>query len=1057
VWTLRRTLLLVLGFALFFTTYAVYAHFLGGIDGLPELPKELWPSASHTPMIEAGDASPADKKLRLAFGSQCEEVKRNFKLEVTKKRMVLAAGTFKTEEGRVKFTPFSIAIFAEDKGDGKFLEINTIKSDVAFLTFDRPVNSLMEINRAKLIGTELRGHIEVTNNRRTPQTNDDLTLRVDKGPLFYDEKQQKIWTADHVQLQDTQTRPRPTEITGDGLELYLTREEPAKAGKPAPRKAKSEGVSGVDQVILLSNVDMHLYLDSNSGFLAEQRDPKKEDKGKKPAAKVPDAKATEPQKCHVWIHTQGKSTYDLRTDRAVFTSPAGTNPQNPDKIKVSRNLILTPETAFKGEQFDQLDCDYLEMQFRKKKNATERRMDDSNTGDREIESARATSSANDGVVLTVDTEGLESRGCELIYHAPAETRGPRTILRGDPLYVARSGSQMWARELILTGANAQGVGQKALAKGPGRIDLADHTNPKTTYTQHAFWKDLLVSYKDGPYDLLTLTGDASFQDEAHQQKLTAQRLLVWLEPADKSETAPKSPKSSPAPQETPRQRPNKLEAFEKVMALSPEINIYDTEHLKVLFQDAPLTQKQLPEKLPSEPDHVAQKPGDVAPIRKTPDKQPPEPPGNPAKAEPARAKKPMNLKGRTVVAYITRLGQKNELRELITQGDVHVHQEGDEKDKDVDIKGEKLNLLRYPQGDLLLVFGDSRNPARLQLRELFLVGPQVTINQKENTAEVEGVGAMSMPSKTTFDDGKPAKPGTKLTVHWNKHMFFDGRDATFHGGVSASQDEARMRCSTLDVSLDKTVSFKEGQKAADSAKVEKMVCFKEVDVRNKTFDKEGKLIKSHRLVATEVSVDNQQGPVTASGPGVVYILQKGPVDDGLSGPDSKRPAGAPAKEGPPAEEMKLTRVSFRGNMKTNHKSNDRITTFFQEVEVFHIPADTLDAKVDIDKLPPGGLYLNCDRLKVYSRPAKEGTASQEMEADGHAKFQTPEFSGNADIVKYNDREDQVMFLGRDGRQATIYNAKIRGVSPRMINGSRIIYNRKTKALQVDGASSIYVE
>src|SRR5262249_6095552 len=164
-------------------------------------------------------------------------------------------------------------------------------------------------------------------------------------------------------------------------------------------------------------------------------------------------------------------------------------------------------------------------------------------------------------------------------------------------------------------------------------------------------------------------------------------------------------------------------------------------------------------------------------------------------------------------------------------GRVHVHQEGDEKDKGVDIKGEKLNLRHFAQGDLLLVFGDTKDPARLLLGDLYLVGPQVTINQKENTAEVEGVGAMTMPSKTTLDGARAAKPGTKLTVHWNEHMLFDGRDATFQGGVIAYQDDSSLRCETLDVSLDKSVSFKEGQKGGQSAKVEKLVCFNKVDVQ----------------------------------------------------------------------------------------------------------------------------------------------------------------------------------------------------------------------------------
>ena len=44
MWTPKRVLLLVLGFAVFITAYFVYAHFLGAIDGLPDLPRTYWPN-----------------------------------------------------------------------------------------------------------------------------------------------------------------------------------------------------------------------------------------------------------------------------------------------------------------------------------------------------------------------------------------------------------------------------------------------------------------------------------------------------------------------------------------------------------------------------------------------------------------------------------------------------------------------------------------------------------------------------------------------------------------------------------------------------------------------------------------------------------------------------------------------------------------------------------------------------------------------------------------------------------------------------------------------------
>ena len=43
MWTPKRVLILVGGFALFLVGYAIYSYFLGGIDGLPPLPPEMLP------------------------------------------------------------------------------------------------------------------------------------------------------------------------------------------------------------------------------------------------------------------------------------------------------------------------------------------------------------------------------------------------------------------------------------------------------------------------------------------------------------------------------------------------------------------------------------------------------------------------------------------------------------------------------------------------------------------------------------------------------------------------------------------------------------------------------------------------------------------------------------------------------------------------------------------------------------------------------------------------------------------------------------------------------
>ena len=53
---------------------------------------------------------------------------------------------------------------------------------------------------------------------------------------------------------------------------------------------------------------------------------------------------------------------------------------------------------------------------------------------------------------------------------------------------------------------------------------------------------------------------------------------------------------------------------------------------------------------------------------------------------------------------------------------------------------------------------------QLQMGELILIGPKITIDQKRNCAQVDGTGVMHMPSNTNLDGGKSTKPGSVVTI-----------------------------------------------------------------------------------------------------------------------------------------------------------------------------------------------------------------------------------------------------------------------------------------------------
>src|SRR5207248_4777743 len=170
-------------------------------------------------------------------------------------------------KGQILLQPFSVAIF------GKGSEINTIRSQEAYLTFDHPISSISEIGRAKIVAAELNGGVEISNNRSTPERRDDDLFLYTDGPVFYDDPRHLIWTDAVVRLQDMQSKPKPMIITAIGMDVLLTPPENVPAGgnatiaavdkknaKVTPaRRNPPETVSGVDRITLRTQVQMDLH------------------------------------------------------------------------------------------------------------------------------------------------------------------------------------------------------------------------------------------------------------------------------------------------------------------------------------------------------------------------------------------------------------------------------------------------------------------------------------------------------------------------------------------------------------------------------------------------------------------------------------------------------------------------------------------------------------------------------------------------------------------------------------------------------------------------------
>ncbi len=226
----------------------------------------------------------------------------------------------------------------------------------------------------------------------------------------------------------------------------------------------------------------------------------------------------------------------------------------------------------------------------------------------------------------------------------------------------------------------------------------------------------------------------------------------------------------------------------------------------------------------------------------------------PVAPEPPR---PVSLSARSVYVWVLRSDQTNQLKELQADGYVEVHQDPAKADeKGVDIEGEHLDMTYHPEGNFLVVSSESNDDddlAKLRMEGIYIIGPEINIDQAANKAWVNGAGAMTMDSKTDLQ-GHPLTKPVPLTIYWKKEMFFTGKHAVFTETVQADEDNARLACQNLRVSFDKPISLKEGNRGGPPPRVKELVCSDNVRVEDRTLDGD-QLVRYQRLVATSLEMN----------------------------------------------------------------------------------------------------------------------------------------------------------------------------------------------------------
>ena len=570
MWTPRRIFLLLVGLIFCGAVYYTYALVLGGIDGLPPLPRKY--SKVQTDISPANGRSadsppsekPSDIRIQQAFGLKCPELNYKIKFESRLKGVLIAAGDMIVRpdgDGRVELTRCSLAMFGKTLTPDAFPEINVIHCDRCFLEFDRPVRKLgdnMDISR--IVSAELvsdpelpdfdsrKGLVRVRNNRKTADSSDDLELKT-VGPVFYVSEPKpanpgeamppNIRTSAAIEVVDGQNLPLPDAkgvqaivptITADGMNIWLQQDEPkgavAVAGKPAAAK-KGGSYSGVDRIELLSNVLMNHFSDGGSGFPTPGVQPEK-----KPATTgTKGAVAVVPDRKQIQIRTPGTFLYYAVEDVAHFKRASAPPAGQPNHVVVTRQ----------GREagLDSLTSDFLDVHFNRKHKTIALKRSPGATAVAGVGNAAKTSTGQDmdidrvhawgeNLVLSSDSDALSAWGNDLVYD---KSRG-ETLLTGQPKMLAiKDGNQIEAISLLMTDMDDR-TKQRAIAKGPGVIGMGEK-DPKTRdHNRQAHWNDTLTfsRVREGgkDLDLLVLKGGAKFVDVVGDQNLRGQQIRLWI-------------------------------------------------------------------------------------------------------------------------------------------------------------------------------------------------------------------------------------------------------------------------------------------------------------------------------------------------------------------------------------------------------------------------------------------------------------------------------------------------------------------------------------------------
>ncbi|MGL4462255.1 MAG: hypothetical protein ACRC1K_08870, partial [Planctomycetia bacterium] len=669
------------------------------------------------------------------------------------------------------------------------------------------------------------------------------------------------------------------------------------------------------------------------------------------------------------------------------------------------------------EAIDQLECDRLVLQFRdqtpdeakllavKAPPAADPAAVRPQTAgkDRKLQTVTAT---GEKVILISQSQKLQAFGNYLYHDADAR----RAVITGEKEMIAvQDNTTIHARSLILDQAETRGV-RKLTADGPdGWMEIVDADKPTETGDPELTvrWQERLtmVTLDDGVTKMVTITKDVELENK--KDALRCDLLKVWLKPQDGGGATATASQMKPVQVDAR----GHVEAGSKDMTISTESLVMHIRYREKAGPGIPpvaegvlapvvgvasaadvaappaLAAKTAP---PSTKDPTATPP---AKLRGLPVGDKPTPAATigapvvrakPADAPPAGAaadeNPAMDVKARYVAVVVERDGEASHLDRAWADGEVLVVQAPrNPKEDPVEIVGHQLEFRRKPVGDYLKVYGSDDRWASVKTTEMTLVGKrEVVLDEISNAVAAAGRGHLYMHVESELT-GKKADQKKPVRIDFNDAMDFDGKVASFEGGVKAKQENSQIESATMDVTLENRMIFRDARikRAAGDrkppARIAIIDCDKDVVVFEDLRDPAGAFLRTTTTYGSSMHFNNLDRTARVQGPGSLHVVERA---------EAKKDENGKLKK--PDHNFDLTRVQFLTEMRVDNAREQ--AQFFDDVDILHAPIMRLDEEIDPDRLPADGMTVKANDNAVMGVTKRaDGKNYRDFQAVGNVR------------------------------------------------------------------------